>query len=119
MLGQAWLRAQGGSAAQARTVVFCSLMLGVMLLILANRDPSRPALLSLGLPNAWLGRLILALGLLLAGVLGLPWLRQIMRLELPGSAGLAAGAVLLALCGLWLELARVIGRRVRAHPRTH
>ena len=50
-----------------------------------------------------------AMGVLLAAVLGLPWLRQLMGLALPGLAGLAAGAALLALCVLWLELVRLAG----------
>jgi Ca2+-transporting ATPase len=51
-----------------------------------------------------------AAALLLAAVLGLPWLRQLMGLALPGAAGLAVAALLLALCGLWLELVRRAGR---------
>lgn len=106
LLGYAGLAQLGWSAAQSRTVVFGTLMLSVMLLILANRDLTRSALGSLAKANPLLGRMVLALGLLLAAVLGLPWLRQVMGLALPGLAGLGAGAILLALCVLWLELQR-------------
>ncbi|MEO6321590.1 MAG: cation transporting ATPase C-terminal domain-containing protein, partial [Polaromonas sp.] len=90
----------------------CTLMLSVMLLILANRDLRRSALQGMTDANPWLWRMAIAMGLLLAAVLGLPWLRQLMGLVLPGLAGLAAGAGLLALCTVWLELVRQAGRRL-------
>jgi len=110
LAGYAWLAAQGWSASQARSVVFGSLMLSVMLLILANRDLQRPALRGMTTANPWLWRMVLAMGGLLAVVLGLPWLRRLMGLELPGLAGVAAGAGLLTLCVIWLEGARLARR---------
>ena len=110
LAGYGWLAAQGWSAAQSRSVVFIALMLSVMLLILANRDLRRSALGSMTDANPLLWRMALAMGLLLAAVLGLPWLRQLMGLVLPGLAGVAASAGLLALCALWLELLRQGGR---------
>ena len=110
--GYAWLARQGWSVAQGRSVVLGTLMLSVMLLILANRDLRRSALLGIADTNPWLWRMAIAMGLLLAAVLGLPWLRQLMGLDLPGMAGLAAVAGLLALCILWLELVRQAGRRL-------
>ena len=53
------------------------------------------------------------MGLLLLAVLGIPWLRALMGLELPGRQGLAAAAVLIALCLAWLELVRTVGLRWR------
>ncbi|MEP6588600.1 MAG: cation-translocating P-type ATPase, partial [Polaromonas sp.] len=106
LAGYGWLAAQGWSAAQGRSVVFSSLMLSVMLLILANRDLRRSALLGMTAANPLLWRMAIAMGGLLAAVLGLPWLRQLMGLALPGLAGMAAGAGLLALCIAWLELVR-------------
>ena len=111
LLGQAWLVRQGWSAAQGHSVVFSVLLLSVLLLILANRDLSRPALLGITRPNPWLAGMGAAMSLLLLAVLGLPWLRRLMGLALPGVEGIAAGAMLLALCGLWLELVRLAGRR--------
>ena len=111
LLGQAWLVRHGWSAAQGHSVVFGVLLLSVMLLILANRDLSRPALLGITRPNPWLAGMGAAMSLLLLAVLGLPWLRKLMGLALPGAAGLAAGAVLLALCGLWLEGVRLVSQR--------
>ncbi|MCJ7799620.1 MAG: cation-translocating P-type ATPase, partial [Polaromonas sp.] len=111
LAGQAWLAGQGWRVTEGRSVVFGTLVLSVMLLILANRDLTRPALSGVIAANPWLWRMAVAALLLLAAVLGLPWLRQLMGLALPGAAGLAAAALLLALCGLWLELVRRLSRR--------
>ncbi len=114
--GQAWLVAQGWSGAQGRAVVFSTLVLGVMLLILANRDLSRPALMGVTDPNPWLWRMAAAMALLLAAVLGVPVLRDLMGLALPGMQGLAAGVGLVALCLVWLEAVRQVQQRWRSTP---
>ncbi|WP_286137723.1 cation-translocating P-type ATPase [Polaromonas sp. C04] len=111
LAGQAWLVAQGWSEEQGRAVVFSTLVLGVMLLIWANRDLSRPVWHGVTDRNPWLWRMAAAMVLLLAAVLGLPWLRQVMGLAMPGAGGLAAGSGLLAMCVVWLELVR----RFRSH----
>ncbi|MCX7256198.1 MAG: HAD-IC family P-type ATPase [Polaromonas sp.] len=120
LLGQAWLTAQGWPTAQSHSVVFAVLLLCVMLLILASRDPQRTALFGLSQPHAWLTGMGALMGLLLLAVLYLPWLRQLMGLAPPAAAaGLSAGAALLALCVLWLELLRqVAGKRLPAHTVT-
>ncbi|MBA3623382.1 MAG: hypothetical protein H0W48_02735 [Methylibium sp.] len=41
-------------------------------------------------------------------------LRQLMGLALPGFAGLAAWGAMLALCAVWIELLRLVGRRARS-----
>jgi len=112
LAGQAWLAGQGWSAAQGRGVVFSALVLAVMLLILANRDPSRPVLLGAAASNPWLWRMAAGVAALLVAVLGLPWLRELMGLALPGARELTLAAVLVALCLVWLELVRVLGRRL-------
>jgi Ca2+-transporting ATPase len=89
-------------------------MLSVMLLILANRDLRRSALRGMTKANPLLWRMAVAMAGLLAAVLYLPWLRRLMGLELPGLSGLAAGAGLLALCAVWLELVRRAGGGARA-----
>ena len=110
LAGQAWVVAHGWSVDQGRAVVFGTLVLGVMLLILANRDLSRPAWHGLSDRNPWLRRMAAGMGLLLAAMLGIPWLRTLMGLELPGAEGLAVAAVLVGLCLAWLELVRQLGR---------
>ncbi|EER58254.1 ATPase, P-type (transporting), HAD superfamily, subfamily IC, partial [Acidovorax delafieldii 2AN] len=84
LAGQAWMADQGWGNAQSRTVVFVTLVLGVMLLILANRDLSRPALLGVTTPTPWLWRITAAMLALLTAVLAIPWLRALMGLALPG-----------------------------------
>jgi Ca2+-transporting ATPase len=106
LLGYAGLARLGWSAAQGRTVVFGTLMLSVMLLILASRTSPRAAPGGLAQPNPLLKHMALGMCLLLAAVLGLPWLRQIMGLVLPELAGLGAVAALLTLCVVWLALLR-------------
>ena len=111
--GQAWLVHQGWHPDQGRTVVFGTLVLCVLLLILANRDLSRPALLGVTDPNPWLWRIAAAMVVVLAAVMGIAWLRNLMGLALPGAQGAVVAACLLALCLVWLELVRLAGRHQR------
>ena len=111
--GQAWLVHQGWHPDQGRTVVFGTLVLCVLLLILANRDLSRPALLGVTDPNPWLWRMAAAMGVLLTAVMGIAWLRNLMGLALPGAQGAVVAGCLLALCLVWLELVRLAGRHQR------
>ena len=117
LLGFSWLAGRDWSAAQGRSTVFLALVLSVLLLILANRDLTRPAPMGVTAANPWLGRMAAAVGLLLVAVLGMPWLRNVMGLEWPGTEGLAVAILLLALCGIWLEgVRRVGGRWLAARP---
>ena len=111
--GQAWLVHQGWHPDQGRTVVFGTLVLCVLLLILANRDLSRPALLGVTDPNPWLWRIAAAMVVVLAAVMGIAWLRNLMGLALPGAQGAVVAGCLLALCLVWLELVRLAGRHQR------
>ena len=111
--GQAWLVHQGWHPDQGRTVVFGTLVLCVLLLILANRDLSRTALLGVTDPNPWLWRIAAAMVVLLAAVMGIAWLRHLMGLALPGAQGAVVAGCLLALCLVWLELVRLAGRHQR------
>ena len=111
--GQAWLVHQGWHPDQGRTVVFGTLVLCVLLLILANRDLSRTALLGVTDPNPWLWRIAAAMVVLLAAVMGIAWLRNLMGLALPGAQGAVVAGCLLALCLVWLELVRLAGRHQR------
>ena len=111
--GQAWLVHRGWHPDQGRTVVFGTLVLCVLLLILANRDLSRPALLGVTDPNPWLWRIAAAMVVLLTAVMGIAWLRHLMGLALPGAQGAVVAGCLLALCLVWLELVRLAGRHQR------
>jgi len=110
LAAQAWLQAQGWSLAQGRTVVFGALLPCVLLLILAQRNPARAVLHRAAAPNPWLAPMAAAVGLLLLTLLAIPGLGRLMGLAAVGWPGLAAGAALLALCLLWLELLRLAVR---------
>ncbi|WP_404300904.1 cation-translocating P-type ATPase [Alicycliphilus denitrificans] len=109
LAAQAWLLAQGWSAAQGRAVMLGALVPCVLLLILAQRDPARPLWRRAPAANPWLRPMLAAVGLLLAALLGLPGLRDLMRVEGAGLPTLAAIAAVLALCLAWLELLRLLG----------
>ena len=109
LAGQAWMLDHAWSPAQGRSVIFGTLVLGVMLLIWANRDLTRPAWFGITDHNPWLWRMASGMALLLVFVLGTPWMRGIMRLEWPGGQGLGVAAVLVAICLIWLELVRRAG----------
>ena len=57
-----------------------------------------------------------AMALLLTAVLGVPVLRDLMGLALPGMPGLATGVGLVALCPVWLEAVRQVQQRWRSAP---
>lgn len=113
MVGQDWLVDQGWSTAQGRSVVFATLVLGVMLLILAHRNTERVIWHNAIAPNPWLAPMTWGMGGLLLAMLGVPWLRALMGLAVTPPEGVLACAVLLGLCVLWLELLRRITQRLR------
>ena len=95
-----------GHAAQVRTAVFMTLVPGLFLLVLANRDVSQPLWASLRLSNRWLWRMALGVLILLALALGLPWLRRVMGLAVPSPTALAMVLGLLSVTLLALEALR-------------
>jgi Ca2+-transporting ATPase len=111
MAGQDWLVDQGWRTAQGRSVVFVTLVLGVMLLILTHRDAKRAIWRSLIAPNPWLPHMVGGMSVLVLAILGLPGLRDLMGLALPPTEGLVVCALLLGACMLWLELMRQVTQR--------
>lgn len=116
LAAQAWLHAQGWEAAQGRAVVLGTLLVCVLLLIQAQRDPTRPLLVLQARANRWLAPMAAAVGLLLAAILGIPALRDLMGLAPAGLAAWGAGAGVLVLSVVWLEGLRRIARR-KENPR--
>jgi Ca2+-transporting ATPase len=108
LVGYGILATNGLAVTQSRTVIFASLVLSVLLLVLANRN-SACALTDTR--NPWIGRMVVAVALMLALVVGLPGLREIMGLALPEPLELAAAGLLSALCAGWLLVARRVARR--------
>ena len=83
-----------------------TLVPGLFLLVLANRDVSQPLWASLRLSNRWLWRMALGVLILLALALGLPWLRRVMGLAVPSPTALAMVLGLLSVTLLALEALR-------------
>ncbi|WEN14497.1 cation-translocating P-type ATPase [Rhodanobacter sp. AS-Z3] len=111
LLGYSVLLQQGVSAEQSHTAVFVALIAGLFLLILGNRSVSQSMLAGLHANNPWLPRMFGGVLLLLGLVIGVPWLRNLMQLDLPdGAALVGAGGMLLVALG-WLE----VWRRVAGH----
>ncbi len=115
LLGYGLLLGQRLDAAQSRSAVFVALVLGLFLLTLANRDLSRPALACATGANPWLGRMFGGVVLMLAAVLGMPFLREVMGLGVPHLIAIPGTLGMLVATVAWLEILR---RTRRAGTRT-
>lgn len=115
LLGANWLMlALGFSAPAIRFALFCGLVLGLIALIFANRDPSQHLGATLTTKNLWLWRLSAAVGLLLAALVLVPSLRDLLRFEWTGAGQAALVLVMLLTIALWLEALRRFTARVPA-----
>lgn len=97
--------------ADLRLAVFTALVLTLFLFIISNRDLRHPAILNLRSGNPWLVRMFAAVGALLAAVLLIPGLRDVMGFASVSLPPLIAALGLLLLCGLWLQVLRVVWAR--------
>ena len=111
LLGHWVLIGRGFSEMESRVAVFAGLVLGLFLLILSNRDLSRPATMGLAADNPWIKRMFAAVVLLLAAVMAVPYLRGVMGFAPAGTAQLVASLALLIGLGVWLEMLRRVGAR--------
>ncbi|MBL0087493.1 MAG: cation-translocating P-type ATPase [Ideonella sp.] len=110
LLGAELLRRAGVATAQGRTAVFVALVLGVLMLVLANRGRS-PVVSGAQSPgNPWLLRMAVLVAALLAAVLGVPALRELMGLAWPDATGLVAMVAMSLLGAAWLAGLRARGR---------
>ena len=109
LAGYAAMLSSDVAAAEARTAVFCTLILGVFLLILANRQPGASLFARQPLGNPWLPRMLGGILLLLILALGVPYLAAVMQLVPPGVHMLACMLAMLALAVAWLEGLRIVG----------
>ena len=110
LCGYGWMTAQGVDAMQARTDVFIALVIGLFLLILANRSRSHPLLASLS--NPWVARMFGGVAMMLIAVIGVPFLRGVMALALPDAGALGWSIAMLLAIVAWLEGWRHLARRI-------
>ena len=110
LCGYGWMLGQGASAVQARTGVFIALVIGLFLLILANRGLSRSLLARRG--NPWLARMFGGVAVMLAVVIGAPFFRGVMALALPDATALGWAATMLLVTVAWLEGWRHFTQRI-------
>ncbi|MBU2428050.1 MAG: cation-translocating P-type ATPase, partial [Gammaproteobacteria bacterium] len=107
-----WMAAQAWDPAQSSSLIVLMLIISVYLLILANRDLHHTAILGLFSNNPWVLRMSGVIALLLLLFFGIPWLRHLLGLTLPGLAEMwVVGTVLLVL-GLWLEMMRWVNLKL-------
>ena len=114
VVGFAWLRSVGVVQEMDRTAVFISLVISVLQLTLTNRSRSIPLLACFDSRNPWLGRMTIAVILMLASAILLPPLRRILGLALPDAGSIATAALMSALGLVWLEAVRWAMQRRRA-----
>ena len=97
-------------AEQSRTSVFVALVAGLFALVLANRDPAHGLFAHHAGRNRWLPRMLAANVLILLLTIGIPDLRSIMGLAVPGAVALAGITGMLVLSFVWLEGLRLVIR---------
>jgi len=106
VFGYAVLRSTGMVQELDRSAVFISLVVGVLLLTLANRSRSIPLSACFDSRNPWLWRMTVGVVLMLALAILLPPLRQILGLAVPDTRSIATAALMSALGMAWLETLR-------------
>ncbi|MBU1723137.1 MAG: cation-translocating P-type ATPase [Gammaproteobacteria bacterium] len=115
LLGYWLLDGQGFQADEIRGAMFMGLVLGLCLLILANRNVARTLLHGLTASNPWVWRMFGAVGLLLVVVFSVPVLRDIMGFSIMGIPQLVAGMVLVLGIGVYLEALRWVSGKTTNH----
>ncbi|WMP18282.1 cation-translocating P-type ATPase [Thiothrix lacustris] len=115
LFGHWLLDGQGFNAAEMRGVIFIGLVLGLCLLILANRNVSKSVLHGITGGNPWIAGIFGAVVVLLSVVFTVPFLRDIMGFTAMGAPQLLAGFALLLGIGVWLEILRWVSGHVRGY----
>ncbi len=106
VVGHAWLQHRGWAEPELRLTIFVALVVGLFLLIVANRDLTRPARRNLTSDNPWLLRMFGGVGFVVAAVIAIPPLRHLMGFSSVAAASLLASAGLVIATGLWLQVLR-------------
>jgi P-type Ca2+ transporter type 2C len=110
LLGGAWVMvSQGWAQGHIRATIFAGLVLGLFLLVLTNRNLEHSLLANLRLRNVWLVRMLVAVMVMLALIVVVPWLRQVMGLTIPPIAALGFVVAILFAATVWMEALRLGG----------
>ncbi len=108
LLGGAWwMVLQGWEQGSIRATVFIGLVLGLFLILLANRDVQHSLFASLRLRNPWLVRMLYGAIVLLSIIVALPWPRQVMGFSIPAPSAVWVITVVLLMGALWMEALRI------------
>ncbi len=113
----AWCAGRGLEDAVVRGALLPSLLLGAFSLVLAARREGTGPLRALAIPNPLMRAMGLGLVPALALLLGFPWMRGLLRLEVPAGPALAGAAATVGAILLWLELWAWAERRAAAPSR--
>jgi Ca2+-transporting ATPase len=105
----AWMTSQAWDVDQSVSLTVLMLVISVYLLILANRDLSRAAIMGLFSKNKWVLRMAAVIAVLLSAFLLIPWLSDLVGMTLPTAKDLVVACIVLGLMLLWLEVIRRIG----------
>jgi P-type Ca2+ transporter type 2C len=111
--GAAAMVSWGWEGSSIRATVFIALVLGVFLLVLANRDLQHSLAASLRQRNPWLARMLVGVLAMLALVFGVPWMREVMSFSIPQPMALGFCALMLLAAAAWTEALR---RGLLLHP---
>jgi P-type Ca2+ transporter type 2C len=108
LLGSAWgMMSLGWESGHIRASVFAGLVLGLFLLVIANRDLRHSLFTNLWLRNAWLVRMVWFVTGMLVLIVIVPWLRQVMGFSTPPIAGLGIVTAILLATMAWMEVLRI------------
>jgi P-type Ca2+ transporter type 2C len=102
-----WMWSNDWEQGHIRATVFFSLVAGLFLLVLTNRDLRHSLFYSLKLHNIWLVRMLLVVIAMLALIAGLPLLRQVMGFTIPPTTALAIVLVSVLATMIWMEVLRL------------
>lgn len=110
LLGETfWLMHQGWNAEETRSIVFCTLVLTILLLILASSARLPSTLFKTARDHPWFWRLAVGVSLFLLTTLNVPWLQALMKSSTPPIQGWTVSAITLLICVIWIALlARIL-----------
>ncbi len=107
LAGAWWMVSQGWESGHIRSATFLGLVVGLFMLVLANRDLQHSLFANLRLRNVWLVRMLLAVTGMLALIAAIPWLRHVMGFSTPPIAALGIVAVILLATTVCMEALRI------------